>query len=236
MESLIFIAVAAGIAGLATFIIRAHKRQQAELKSALAQIGFQAVPQLDAKLEESLKGMSGSIKVAGSKLTNVYKYSGMNYDLYRFDVPDKDSRDIRYVMDFRRDMFPAFATVPQVKLPGLLGSVVGKLFQLAIGRMELKEVDVPGKPRFSERYRLFGADPRQLLSMIPAHIWERFAELPGHLLVSGQGRVLSLTSVVSFEGSRRYDPARDVRNTVEAAESVWRVFSEVESNRIGVRV
>jgi len=234
MEFAIVIAVITGMALLFKFLFGLHKKQQAELAASLTQAGFQSNPQIDSSLAESLQGVSARRAGKAETFKNLYRYSGLNYDLYRYDVPGNESDTTHYAMDFRADLFPAFVTVPNVKLPGFLGGMVNKLFQLAFGRSDLKEVEVPGKPRFQEKYRLYGGASHELLSAIPAHVWERFAELPGHLCLSGQGRVLQLTAMVPLHERKVNHPKKDVRSMVEAADALWRVFSEVRPQRVAV--
>ena len=228
----IAIAVATGLALLIKFLFRLHKRQQAELAASLTQAGYQSIPQMDSALAEMLKGVSARRAGKAETYKNIYKYSGLNYDLYRYDIPGNESDTTHYAMDFRHDLFPPFVTIPNVKLPGFLGGVVNKLFQLAIGRTDLKEVEVPGKPRFQEKYRLYGNASHQLLSAIPAHVWERLAELPGHLCLTGQGRMLQLTAMVPVQDRKVIHPKQDVRKMVESADALWHVFSEVRPQRV----
>lgn len=227
METFIVLAALLGVGFLCTFLFRLVKRQQAELAKSLAQAGYQPVPQTDTQLALALSEANGSGVGTKQSIKDIYKYSGLNYDLYRFTAVGNEHNDTRYAMDFRRDLFPPFTTVPNLKLPGFLGSMANKLFALALSRSNLKEIEVPGKPRFQERYRLYGTEAHVLLTAIPGDVWDRFAELPGHLCVSGQGRFLVLTSMVPVQERKLNDPAKDVRKMVESADALWHVFSEV---------
>ena len=230
MDALIGVAIVSCLLGFFVFLFRLAKRQRARLAEALAQAGYQAVPHLDSGLAQTFealtrgRGKSGPVK-------NVYRYSGLHYDLYRLDVPGGESDQTRYAMDFRQPIFPPFAILPQFKLPGFLSGVVNKLLAMTVSGMDLKEVEVPGKPRFRERYRLFGAQAHDLLSAIPADVWDRLADLQGHVCLQGRDRLLVLMTMVQPNQRSAMSPAVDVRKMVETADQLWHIFSVVRPQR-----
>jgi hypothetical protein len=234
MQALMAIAAISGFVLLFLFIIRWHKKHQAEIAAALTQAGYQTIPQLESDVAQVLEGMLAKGRTKSSELKNIYRYAGLNYDLYRFDVPGNESDTTSYAMAFRQSLFPPFALMPNFKLPGFLSTVVNKLLQMAVARREFKEVEVPGKPRFQERYRLFARDAHLVLSAIPAHIWDRLTELPGHLCLQGEGRVLLLTALVTMQRRSSNNPKLELRSMVDSADALARVFGEIQPQRVRV--
>jgi hypothetical protein len=235
MELLILLGAISAVASLAVFIIRMHKKQQAELAAALTQAGYQAIPQLDPELERDLEGLSVRSRKAAEKVKNIYRHSGLNYDLYRYDVPGSESDQTCFAMDFRREIFPRFALFPNFKLPGFLSGLVSGLMKLAVAGQSLQEVEVPGKPRFRERFRLYSDDAHALLSAVPAHVWDRLSDLPGYLCLQGRGRTLLLYAMVQPKQRSANSPALEVRKMIETADALWHAFSEVRPQHEKVR-
>ena len=228
MEYLIGSAVVALLATVVGSILRLVKRQKEALARSLRQAGFHPVPHLDPALsQEFVQVMHKQDEKA--ELKEVFCHSGMDYDLYRFEVNRKsDDNSRRYAMVFRQSIFPAFALMPHLNLPALLRPLVDRLFTFAIGRTGLKEVEVHGRPQFQERFRLYALDPHTLKHAIENETWSRLTAIKDPIVVQGRGRVLVIQDLAPMTGKRKQDPATELRAMVDHAESLSGIFRELK--------
>lgn len=167
---------------------------------------------------------------------NIHRYGGLDYDLYRFDVPGSESDDTRFAMVFRRPLFPAFAIMPNLKLPGFLSGLVKKLLESVIGGAGYEEVEVHGRPPFQGKYRLYAKDGHFLMKTVPMHVWEGLCSLPGNMSLQGEGRVLLWLELVSVQNRSSNSPAVELRRMLERSEALHGLFRELRPLGTGVAV
>jgi len=227
MQALIVLGALGGFALLVVAIIKANKKQQAALAASLAQAGFRAVPSVDGELEEAFRGLLSRGRASRTP-RNIYRYAALDYDLYRFDVAGHDHTETSFAMVFKRPLFPAFALLPNFKLPGFLNGLVQKLLQSAMAGSGFQQVEVPGKPQFREKCVLLAKDPRHLLDAIPSYVWERLAGFPGHLCLQGEGRVLLLLDLVTGKQRSANNAQTELRRMVERADALWSVLRDLQ--------
>ncbi len=182
MEQYIPFIIVISVFVLLVSIIRSAKRRQNEFRQEMQRLGYtpqeQFDPQLHEKLTELLKKHANVIR-----FRNIYSYSRMNFDFYRFDVNRGNENHLAYALVARHIHLPRFAVIPKVELPGLLGKMWKKMLRfVAVGR-DFTEVDLPDSRQFMQKYLLFAADSDALRRAIPDAAWEKLAAVPQSLML-----------------------------------------------------
>lgn len=234
MQALLGIAAVAGFALVFVFVMRFARRQKEALAQALTQAGYHPLPRLEPDVEEVLLRLLHPRRTKRESVKDIYRYSGLDYELYRFDVPGEKSDDTRYAMVFRRPLFPPFGIMPNLKLPGFLDGLVTKLMQNAMIGGGYTEVEVHGRPQFQEKYHLYAKDGHLLLKSVPMQVWERLCALPGNISLQGEGRVLLMLELVPIQKRSSNSPAAELRRMIEQADALHGVFRELQSARVAV--
>lgn len=234
MEAFIGFGAFAGFAALFIFLIRLHKKQKEAFARELMQAGFAAVPRFDADISQVLEPMLHPRGRGSEPATNIYRYSGLDYDLYRFDVPGHERNETRFAVVFKRLHLPAFSIMPNLKLPGFLDGLVTKLMATALKDSTFTEVQLPGRPQFQEKYHLFAKDGHLLNKVIPVQVWDRLCALPGSLCLQAEGRVLLILELVPVQKRSANNPRAEMRRMVETADTLCSIFRDSTPQRVAV--
>jgi hypothetical protein len=228
MQAFIGLAVLTAFVMLFVVIFRLAKKQKAALAQALAVAGFQAVPHFESDVDQQLRSLLNARRPKLASVKNIYRYSGLDYELFRFDVPGNDNDNTRYALVFKRPLLPAFAIMPHLKLPGFLDSLVKKLLLSVIGGAGYTEVQVHGRPQFQEKYRLYAKDGHHLLNSVPMHVWEELCALSGRLSLQGEGRVLLFQELITVQNRKSNNTAAELKRMIERSDALFRVFRDIQ--------
>ena len=175
METLIVFAIVLAVGLMIVGIVRMAKRQLQAFDATLRQHGFLPVERLDDIVREKLTNLL-SRRNESVRLSRIYKYDRMDYDLYRINVTrGKGDSEPTFALVGRHLNLPRFMVVPRVTLPGVLDVLWKKLFERLVAGFDLTEATLADCPRFGQKYQLYAADPELVRHSVPAAAWERLA-------------------------------------------------------------
>jgi hypothetical protein len=182
MQQFIPVIIAISVVTLLVTIIRSAKRRQNQFRQEMRRLGYtpqeQFDPQLQEKLTQLLKKHANVIR-----FRNIYSYSRMNFDFYRFDVNRGNENHIAYAMVARHVHLPRFAVVPKIELPGILGKMWKKMLRYMAGGRHFTEVQLPDNSPFTKKYLLFAAEAGSVQETVPHSAWGKLAAIPQSLVL-----------------------------------------------------
>jgi hypothetical protein len=213
-------------------VFRQAKRQQKALGHALRRHGFAPLEQLaDTELDTVRELRRVTKETIGVK--KVYEYRHLEYRLLRFDITSRSSEGhdstVYAVIDSRLAL-PRFSIAPNIKLPGFLNSLWGKLLEKIMSRAGLSEVKLPGSPEFAKKYILLAGGDAAMVKDISRSLWDRVAGLAHHVMLDAKGDML-LYQKLQLPTDRGRRPARtgiddDIRTHLELGEQLHAIFQD----------
>jgi len=210
------------VLGVATSLFRLARRQQKALKKALVHAGFHAVPDTDTAWKRDVA--SAHIQPdADIKMTDVYRYPGSDYELYRYRSGQQNKSGLQYAMVFQNVKFEPFSVLPNLNLPGFLDGLVKGLMAQVVTKAGFQEVDMGGCPEFRKKYRLYSANGHKVRHAVPKESWEALAALTDRLLLQGAGSTLKFQEL-STSSNRSTDPQEQLRGILKQADLIRDAF------------
>ena len=223
MEQYIPILAAILVFGVILAIFRLARRQQEALRKALKRSGFHPVPETDTQWRHEIAASMLSDQ-DDIKTKDVYRYSGTDYDLYRFRLMQKKNKSgMQYAMVFRQVEFPPFAVLPNLNLPGFLDGLVKSLMAQVVVKAGFHEVEMGGAPAFRKKYRLYAANGHRVRHAVPKESWEALAALTDRVLLQGAGSTLKFQEL-STSTNRSTVPQEQLRGILRQADLIRDAF------------
>jgi hypothetical protein len=211
------------VVGVAIALFRLARRQQEALKKALMHSGFHLVPETDTAWKHDIASAKFEPD-ADIKMTDVFRYTGSDYDLYRFhSVQKQNHTGVQYAMVFRNVSLEPFSVLPNLHLPGFLDGLVKGLLAQVVTKAGFEEVDMGGCPEFRKKYRLYSANGHKVRQAVPKESWEALAALTDRLLLQGAGSTLKFQEL-STTSNRANQPEEQLRNIVRQADLIRDAF------------
>ena len=222
------------------FIFRAARRQQAEKKAVLQELGFSEIATPDPRLVEKVIRLRQTGKV-NARVRSVYMRRHGHFTLYLMKIwagSDSDSsRQWTTAVVSDELKLPSFALGPSIPLKGKFGVLLNKAISWALERRGFSQVPMHPDSAFTKRYLLYAKDPGAVASEVPDMVWQRLTQFRERLMIEASDDLL-LFWVMQIDGEpaghRTLSLTRDgLRNQIDCAQKLFELFRE--SAKVSVR-
>jgi hypothetical protein len=214
-------------------IVRSVRRQQAEKKAILQELGFSEIAAPDPRLVEKVIRLRQTGR-ANARVSSVYLRRHGHFALYLINVwsgGDSDSsRQWTTAIVSDELKLPSFALGPSIPLKGKFGALLNKAIAWALERRGFSQVPMHPDSAFAKRYSLYAKDPGAVGSEVPDMAWQRLAQFKERLMIEASDDLL-LFWVMQIDGEpagrRTLSLTRDgLRNQIDCAQKLFELFRE----------
>ncbi len=232
MNSLIAVVFVVVFFSLLWLAIRTARRQAEQRQTMNREMGFTKVepPPTDfvARLQ-ALKGNSRQKIV----VRNLSIRGCGRYDLYVFDMITSNSSDTREpaAAIVSHDLnLPAFHVFPAMPFSGKIANWLNQLTSYMATQSGYVPYPAINSIRFTQRYRLYVADEREIPRCIPEEVWGKLAEIEPPVSIHAQGDILLFqeisTKPTSFRSSDPDKYRSYLRSLIDQGGRLHSVFCE----------